>query len=245
MDRASTAVVPEERRSASGSEPGAGLTALLEDLFPAGIRTAAERISDRVDELLPAERPAIATAVASRQFEFATGRVLARRLLAELGRPDFALVRDDDRVPRWPEGFVGSISHSGSLCVASVARASAFAGIGLDLEPDEPVDSDIERVVCRGGEHDWVAAATGDDRGRRRRIVFSVKEAVYKAFYPRTREFWSFQDVTVSIDLERGRYRAELPASAGVDTVEGRIHRQAGWILSALAVPVEVVREGG
>ena len=234
--------MPEE--SAPGSGRGAGLASLLE-LFPIGIRTAVDRISDRVDELLPAERPAIATAVASRQFEFATGRVLARQLLAELGAPDLALVRDDDRVPCWPEGFVGSISHSGSLCVASVARADSFAGIGLDLEPDEPVDADIERVVCRDAEHDWVAAVTGDDRGRRRRIVFSIKEAVYKAFYPRTREFWSFQDVTVSIDLERGRYRAQLPESAGVATAEGRIHRQGGWILSALAVPAEAVRRGG
>lgn len=235
----------EESRSASDSVQQTGLAGLLEDLFPDGVRTAADRISDRVDELLPDERPAIATAVPSRQFEFATGRVLARKLLAEFGAPDFALGRDDDRVPRWPDGFVGSISHSGSLCVAAVARASAFAGIGLDLEPDEPVDSDIERVVCRDGEHDWVGAVTGDDRGRRRRIVFSVKEAVYKAFYPRTREFWSFQDVTVSIDLERGRYRAELPESAGVATAEGRIHRQGGWILSALAVPAEAVRPGG
>ena len=235
----------EEREDSSGPRAGAGLAGLLEGLFPVGVRIAAERISDRVADLLPAERPGIATAVASRQHEFATGRVLARRLLAELGRPDFALVRDQDRVPRWPDGFVGSISHSGSLCVASVGLASEFAGIGLDLEPDEPVDSDIERVVCRDAEHDWVAAATGDDRGRRRRIVFSVKEAVYKAFYPRTREFWSFQDVTVSIDLEAGRYRAELPESAGVASAAGRIHREGGWILSALAVPAEGVNRGG
>ena len=210
---------------------------LLENLFPAEIRASATTVADCVDALLPAERPFIRKAISSRQHEFATGRVLARQLLADLGHADFPLIRDEDRVPRWPEGVVGSISHSGSLCAAAVALATQFRGVGLDVEPDEPVDREIERVVCRDGEHDWVADGIGDERGRRCRIVFSVKEAVYKAFYPRTRVFWSFQDVTVSIDLERGRYRALLPESAGIAEVVGRVHRRDGWILAALAAP--------
>jgi hypothetical protein len=48
--------------------------------------------------------------------------------------------------------------------------------------------------------------------------------------------FWSFQDVTVSIDLARGVYSARLPESAGVESVEGRIRRRDGWILSATVV---------
>lgn len=210
---------------------------LLESLLPAEIRACAATVTNCVDDLLPSERPFIANAVASRQREFATGRVLARRLLADLGHPDFPLVRDKDRVPRWPDGVVGSISHSGSLCVVAVALESQFRGVGLDIEPDEPVESDIERVVCRGDEHDWVVGGKGDERGRRCRVIFSVKEAVYKAFYPRTRVFWSFQDVNVSVDLERGRYRALLPESAGIAQVEGRVQRRDGWILSTLAVP--------
>ena len=209
---------------------------LLKNLLPPGIRTATSTIANHVEDLLPPERPFIATAVGSRQQEFATGRVLARQLLADLGHPDFPLLRDEDRVPRWPEGIVGSISHTGSICVAAVGRESQYSGVGLDIEPDEPVESDIGRVVCREGEHDWVAEATGDERGRRTRIIFSVKEAVYKAFYPRTREFWSFQDVLVSIDLEEGRYRAQLPESAGIAEVEGRVQRRDGWIVAALAV---------
>lgn len=209
---------------------------ILKSLLPPEIQTAASTISNRVEDLLPPERPLIATAVASRQHEFATGRVLARELLAELGHPNFPLLRDEDRVPCWPKGIVGSISHTGSICVAAVGLESQYSGLGLDIEPDEPVESDIGRVVCRDGEHDWVAEATGDERGRRTRIIFSVKEAVYKAFYPRTREFWSFQDVTVSIDLEEGRYRAQLPKSAGIAEVEGRVQRCDGWIVAALAV---------
>ena len=214
---------------------------LLEGLLPTEILASATTINDCVDDLLPEERGVIAKAVASRQREFATGRVLSRRLLSGLGHPEFPLLRDDDRVPCWPGGVVGSISHTrssaSSLCVAAVGRASAFQGIGVDCEPDEPVERDVERVVCRGDEHAWVADGVGEDeRGRRCRIVFSVKEAVYKAFYPRTRVYWSFQDVLVSVDLEAGRYHAELPASAGRSAVEGRVYRRDGWILSASVV---------
>jgi 4'-phosphopantetheinyl transferase EntD len=214
---------------------------LLEGLLPTEILTSATTIEDCLGDLMPEERTAIAKAVESRQSEFATGRVITRRLLSALGHPDFPLLRDDDRVPRWPEDVVGSISHSRgierSLCVAAVGRASDFFGIGIDCEPDEPVHRDVERVVCRGDEHAWVADGVGEDeRGRRCRIVFSVKEAVYKAFYPRTRVYWSFQDVLVSIDLGAGRYSAELPASAGRPVVEGRIFRREGWILSASVV---------
>jgi len=84
-----------------------------------------------------------------------------------------------------------------------------------------------------------VASAGEADRGRRCRIVFSVKEAVYKAFYPRTRTFWSFQDVGVSIDLEAGSYLAELPEGTGLAKVTGRVACRSGWIVSAVAVEAE------
>ena len=66
-----------------------------------------------------------------------------------------------------------------------------------------------------------------------------VKEAVYKAFYPRTRTFWSFQDVGVSIDLEAGSYLAQLAAGSGLESVTGRVALRFGWIVSAVAVEAE------
>lgn len=211
----------------------------LRGLMPEGVELAVEWIDDHTLELVGSEGDAIARAVKHRRHEFATGRVLARRGIEALGHGRPALEREaESRLPRWPEGIVGSISHSGPLCAVAVALAATHAGLGLDLEPDEPTDSDIERIVLRGDEADWVADVAGDrdERARRARIVFSVKEAVYKAFYPRTRVFWSFQDVGVAIDLEDGRFEARLPDSAGRPRVEGRIFRRAGWILSGVAL---------
>jgi len=215
------------------------MESLLEGLLPAEVLVAGATIGDHLTSLDPEERAFVASAVAKRQHEFSTGRVLARGLLSRLGHPDFPLLRAEDRIPVWPAGIVGSISHAGTVCLAAAARADVSRGIGLDLEPDEPVDADIERVVCRDTEHDWVAEAGEAERGRRRRIVFSVKEAVYKAFYPRTRTFWSFQDVRVEIDLAGEAWRACLPESAGVEEAAGRVALRDGWIVSAIALPPE------
>jgi 4'-phosphopantetheinyl transferase EntD len=209
----------------------------LDGLFPEGVSIAVSGIEDHVAELHPEERVLIKTAVAKRQHEFSTGRALARPLLAAAGHPDFSILREEDRIPIWPADIVGSISHTEGLCAAVIARRSDFAGLGLDLEPDADVDRDIARVVCRDAEHEWVRAEGTAEYGRRCRIVFSVKEAVYKAFYPRTRVFWSFQDVGVEIDLEAGTFEAELPESADRDRAEGRILQRDGFILSGVAVP--------
>ena len=65
-------------------------------------------------------------------------------------------------------------------------------------------------------------------------MIFSIKEAVYKAFFPRLRQLWGFQDVELEMQLEENRFLARLPASADRPQVEGRILRRKGWILSAV-----------
>jgi enterobactin synthetase component D len=105
-----------------------------------------------------AEKEAIARAVARRRDEFTTGRCLAREALARLGCVAASLSPDRDRVPRWPEGFVGTISHSGSLCVALVGRARDLFGIGIDIEETIRMQPGLASLIvsgalrpCRGG----------------------------------------------------------------------------------------------
>ena len=183
---------------------------------------------------MPAERDLIRGVAQKRKLEFATGRILARRLLEDLGHPDFPLLRDPDRVPIWPSDVVGSISHKERLCVVAVASIRDRAGLGIDIEPDQPVTPGLEQRICLPAEEAWAAAEGPSEVGRRCRAVFSVKEAVYKAFFPRVRKVWGFHDVEVSIDLERESFRASLPATAKRADVEGRIFRRQGWILSGV-----------
>lgn len=208
--------------------------ALLTDLFEDGVQTAASALHDRSADLMPAERELIRGVAQKRKREFATGRQLARQLLEGLGHPDFPLLRDPDRVPIWPSDVVGSISHKERLCVVAVASIRDRAGLGIDIEPDQPVTPGLEQRICLPAEEAWAAAEGPSEIGRRCRAVFSVKEAVYKAFFPRVREVWGFHDVEVSIDLARESFLASLPATAERAHVEGRIFRREGWILSGV-----------
>jgi 4'-phosphopantetheinyl transferase EntD len=209
---------------------------LLDGLFDPAINVDASAIVFRYTDLLKGEAKLVAGAVDSRQREFSTGRVLARRLLHQMNVSDFELLRDDDRVPKWPAGIVGSISHTGDLCAVAVATESVCRGIGVDVEPDEPVSKGIEQRVCTPPEVAWLDRGPAADRGHRCRMIFSVKEAVYKTFYPQLREFWGFQDVNVKLDLPAQRFTARPPASSGAVQVEGRLLRRAGWIIAGLAI---------
>jgi len=218
------------RRSKHASPKG-----LLEGLLEEGVEAAASSLVYSAADLLESERPFVTRAVESRQREFSTGRVLARRAMARLGYAEAPLLRDEDRVPLWPEGLVGSISHCADLCVVALSLAARHVGIGLDVEPDLAVKDGIERVVCRPEEIARLQAiADEDERARQVRLIFSVKEATYKAFYPQLRTFWSFQDVGVELDLSCERFHATLPEGPEVSEIEGRVVRRAGWILSSV-----------
>lgn len=221
----------------SGRAVDSTMTGLLDGLFDARIRVASSALVFRPEDLPTAERELVARAIDSRQREFSTGRVLARTLMKQLGAEVPELLRDSDRVPRWPDLVVGSISHCASLCVAAVGESAHFRGIGLDVEPDEPVRPGVERVVCRDSERAWLNATCGSgaERARRIKIIFSVKEAVYKAFYPELRTYWSFQDVELELNLEEECFRARLPDGPEVREIDGRIFRRNGWILSGVS----------
>ena len=216
---------------------------ILDGLFPSDVEVRSGPISASWDGLTERERALVVCAIDSRRREFATGRTLAREGLRAFGgvEPErLELLRDTDRVPIWPRGFVGSISHKRDLCAVAVARYETYRGLGLDIEPARPIRPELQKTICTVPERAWLRDCSREEQGLRCRIVFSVKEAVYKAFYPSQREFWSFQDVGVEIDLETSRFEAEVPPGTGVARVEGRVIRRAGWIAAGIVLPREM-----
>ena len=208
---------------------------LLEGMLPAQLSVAEGPLTATVEDLLPEERALVARAVVGRQAEFATGRVLARGLLEALGGARAPLLRDEDRVPLWPDGVVGSIAHTTGRCLVAVGASREVRGVGVDIEPDEPVQAGIERRVCVPRELEALSRIADPDlRGRRCRLIFSAKESVYKAFFPRVREFWGFHEVELEGDFEAGFFEAKLPASAGRPRIQGRCAGRDGYIVTAV-----------
>lgn len=145
---------------------------------------------DTPGPLHPAEEASLSPrAVPKRRLDFALGRTAARQALGL----DVTIHRDAHRAPIWPEGTRGAITHAAGLAIAAVAPALRTSGLGVDLEDVGRLeDVAIARQVADAEERRWI-----DDDPRRLGLLFSAKEATYKALYPLRPGWIGFDAVTL------------------------------------------------
>jgi 4'-phosphopantetheinyl transferase EntD len=167
-------------------------------------------VSDAPPELFPEEDALLARAVPKRRREFAHGRACARLALAAHGVRAAPLLVGTAREPLWPAGFVGSITHDRELCVAVVARRDAYAGIGVDVEPDEPLTPAVAARIWSPAEAEAAGLLGVVPERSLAKLVFAAKEAVYKCQFSLTRTYIGFHGV--SIELGAGSFTAVLTA---------------------------------
>ena len=119
--------------------------------------------------------------------------ILRRKVAASIQTPEAELGVADSGCPVWPDGIVGSYSHSGDASVAAWGRRNGLHALGVDLEASEALSSDASRIVT-AKEDALFVRSVGKDYGR---LLFSIKEAYYKAQYPITHEKIGFKKVVV------------------------------------------------
>jgi 4'-phosphopantetheinyl transferase EntD len=189
------------------------------------------------EPLLPAEARWVAsrTLHPQREAEFRAGRACARHALAQLGIHNWALLPAPTREPQWPAGVVGSITHAGSYCAAAVASERVCGGLGIDVETIDRLRDDMAALICSGSEPDRLAAC-GDEARPLLALLFSAKESVFKAVFPRTRIPFEPADIEIDCDVEAGLFRARAPAQPALDRIcagiEGRFAFAAGHVLT-------------
>jgi len=100
------------------------------------------------------------------------------------------------REPRWPPGFVGSITHSLSFACAAIARETDMRGLGIDSEPifDDAAMSDAVPIALDANERRLIE---GPRQRELATLVFSAKESLFKCLYPLTGVFFEFVDAQV------------------------------------------------
>ncbi len=217
---------------------------LLDDRVGLAVGTISQSRSVVLSDV---EEHAIVNAVEKRRREFATGRLLARQALAQFGYQGSAIPAGPDRAPIWPDGIVGSISHTHTVCAATVAlKASGVASIGIDVEDAAPLDAELWDTVMARAEQERLPAAADMARGLMEKVVFSAKEAAYKCQYPISGELLDFLDFAVSLDADLTTFSARFsrdvrPFAAG-DELLGRWriaddHIATAVILNAADVP--------
>ena len=169
------------------------LQRLLDAMATPGILLG-HRVITSGDELalLPEEFSAFAGSVDKVRRASGAARIVARDLLNRFGHHHRAIVKSGSGMPIWPNGVVGSLAHDAQIALAAVAERRNYASLGVDVEPAEPLDSDLLALVATPTEMSHVHL--DPYRGR---VLFAVKEAVYKAVYPLDGVILDHHDVEV------------------------------------------------
>jgi 4'-phosphopantetheinyl transferase EntD len=211
----------------------------LSDLLPAGAIAVEERGEPPPPPLDPRDA-ALPAAAPRRLAEFARGRACAHAALVALGL-DGPIGRGADRAPRWPAGAVGSITHCAGYVAAAVARADRVRALGLDAEPAAPLPPGVLTQIASPTERAHLATLPTDQPWDR--LLFAIKESVYKAWAPATGRWLDFTDAEVTIDPTAGRFRAALAVDGPWRLLDGRFAASAGLWLAVTAIAASALTD--
>lgn len=149
---------------------------------------------------LPEEEPLIAKSVAKRRNEFVTVRHCARVALGQLGFPPVPILKGDKGQPCWPDGVVGSLTHTQGYRGAVIGRSSAVRSVGIDAEPHGVLPDGVLNAVSLPAERHEIGALPGELHWDR--ILFCAKEATYKAWFPLTERWLGFEDAHITFGVD-------------------------------------------
>ena len=188
----------------------------------------------------PEESVFIKGAVEKRVKEFATGRFCARIALSRLGLPPGPIPVGPNREPQWPVGIAGSITHCKNYCSAAVVRIGGIVSIGIDAEIDEPIPLDVLSLISNPSE---IAAINELSAGTHwDKLLYSVKESVFKALFPLTAQWLDFTDVCIVFAPRDGSFLATLPiettrkCSLKTPYIRGRYVIDCGLIVTSVVL---------
>lgn len=216
---------------------------MLDEIVPASV-VVVERFADEPGvQLFAVEEEVIRPAVDKRRNEFATVRHCARLALAQLGIGSLPLVPGLRGAPVWPPGVVGSMTHCDGYRAAAIARSKDLRTLGIDAEQHLSLPPGVLDLVSRPVERHHLAALTATvPTVAWDRVLFSAKEAIYKAWFPLAREWLGFDEAEVSINPDDGTFEGVILRAAANGA---RLRRMSGrWtvagelIATAVALPV-------
>jgi 4'-phosphopantetheinyl transferase EntD len=106
----------------------------------------------------------------------------------------------------------------------------------VDAEPWRPLRDGVLDTVSLPVERARLAVLEESHAGLASwdRLLFCVKEAVYKAWYPRTRTELGFRDVAVTFDPARHAFRAVVLAHGGGEFTGRWLAREGVLVAVAL-----------
>ena len=145
-----------------------------------------------------------------RRREFTGVRVCARLALARAGIRPAPILPGPSGAPVWPPGVVGSMTHCDGYRAAAIGSSDVFTAIGIDAEPHAPLpDGVLARVASESERAALALLATRAPEFCWDRMLFSAKEAVFKAWSPATGRWLGFTDAELELGQD-GWFAARL-----------------------------------
>jgi 4'-phosphopantetheinyl transferase EntD len=204
---------------------------MLETILPADVESE-ERFGESPGEVLfPEEAEIIAHAVETRRREYAAVRSCARACLVRLGYPRVPILPGVGGAPMWPAGVQGSMTHCAGYAAAAVGPDRRISAIGIDAEPDAPLPDGVLDLVATPAEQDRLAAIEpAPNSPNWDRLLFSAKEAVYKAWFPIVGEWLDHQEAEIHFHPNQATFTALVSRDGLI--VNGRLIRRLDgrWI---------------
>ncbi|OBF47822.1 4'-phosphopantetheinyl transferase family protein [Mycolicibacterium conceptionense] len=193
---------------------------------------------------LPEEEALVARAVAKRRNEFTTVRYCARQALSELGVSPVPILKGDKGEPCWPDGIVGSLTHTQGFRGAVVGRGGGGRSVGIDAEPHDVLPDGVLGAISLPLERSEIGALP--DGLHWDRILFCAKEATYKVWYPLTHRWLGFEDAHITFGVDAsgaaGTFRSQIlidPAAEHgppLTALDGRWSVRDGVTLTAIVL---------
>ncbi len=181
-------------------------------------------VCDRWHDLFDDERAALTTRHQGRKNAYASARKCAHLALQESGHQPTAIGRSEGGVPIWPQNVYGSLTHSEGLSAACVAIGAN--SVGIDIEHTHRMTLTVAERIATPQELALTSGRPVEEQLFRATLLFSAKEAVYKAIHPMAANYIGYQEVTLQIDDEAQRFTAQY---LGSDSTNSPINSGRGY----------------
>jgi enterobactin synthetase component D len=154
-------------------------------------------------------------AISKRKAEYLAGRYSAMQALDKLGARVTNITTGHHRNPIWPPNIIGSITHTTSTAFSALAYKTDFDHIGIDYEQiiEHSVAKDIASTIINDFEEqqliNWPMSFE-----KALTLVFSAKESLFKALYPKVGHYFDFSSAEIlTISEEKNSFTIRLSQS--------------------------------
>lgn len=175
----------------------------------------------------PADVPRQQRLSVKQKAEAAATEHFLREVSAAFGVPE-APARTPDGPRAWPAEFAGSVTHKGTVVAVAMCPVSVARTIGVDIEQLDGLPLNGVHGLMADGE-----APAGLTVPDAQAVVFSVKEAVFKAMFPIFGRRMGFDEVRVTLGPNPGGSWSGRAVACDGDCLVRVSLASPGWVASA------------